>query len=538
MPRLLKVAVKAVVFPGLLLMIPLGTAMAQQGWNCPEPVPGDFKKTVLTNIPGELMKMSIAENGYVYIATRDGILSLYRPGQGLSEVGEVKEVSNTGENGLLGVILDPAFSTNRWIYLFYSKLVNGEYRHLVERYVVTAGEKLDMTTVKEVISWGRTADDADHAAGALAWDRDGNLFIATGDNTDANSNGGYAPISEDNRFDCRKAASNTNDLRGKILRIHPEANGTYTIPAGNLFPPGMAKTRPEIYTMGHRNPFGIGYDKVTGWLFAGEVGPDARRSDPAKGPIGHDEINLIKGPGNFGFPFLIADNQPYIAPDGKPYDPNNLVNSGPWNTGMEKLPPAQPAWIWYNNDASQIWKEMGPPMGNCGMAGPVYNYDHTSTNKIRLPAAFNRRVFIYDWSREDVKSVEFDGQGKVVKIRPFLDKNTIAGLTHLDVGTDGTMYLLENRSSKLSKIEYTGSCLPSTPSSTVIDFRQAARSGLLALNPMARGFRLEAGMRGAHLRGADGRILWSYRRADVSGQTWVRIPEGTAVGPAWAEYLK
>ena len=65
-----------------------------------------------------------------------------------------------------------------------------------------------------------------------------------------------------------------NDLRGKILRIHPEPDGTYTIPAGNLFPPGTPGTRPEIYTMGHRNPWRVSVDSRTGYVYWGEVGPD------------------------------------------------------------------------------------------------------------------------------------------------------------------------------------------------------------------------------------------------------------------------
>ena len=70
-------------------------------------------------------------------------------------------------------------------------------------------------------------------------------------------------------------AGNTNDLRGKILRIHPEDDGTYTIPEGNLFPKGTEKTRPEIYVMGDRNPWRISIDSKTGYIYWGEVGPDA-----------------------------------------------------------------------------------------------------------------------------------------------------------------------------------------------------------------------------------------------------------------------
>ena len=138
-------------------------------------------------------------------------------------------------------------------------------------------------------------------------DREGNLYLTVGNNT---GNGLLAQTDEragKQNFDDQRAASNTNDLRGKILRIHPEADGTYTIPNGNLFPPGTPKTRPEIYTMGHRNVWRVSVDSKTGWIYWGEIGPD-QDQDTETGPRGYDEQNQAKGPGFFGWPYFIADN--------------------------------------------------------------------------------------------------------------------------------------------------------------------------------------------------------------------------------------
>ncbi|KOG22148.1 PQQ-dependent sugar dehydrogenase, partial [Streptomyces viridochromogenes] len=107
------------------------------------------------------------------------------------------------------------------------------------------------------------------------------------------------------------SSANTNDLRGKILRIHPEAAGGYTIPAGNLFAPGTALTRPEIYAMGFRNTFRFSVDPETGWISAADYGPDAQYEDPNRGPIGTVEWNLIKAPGNYGWPYCVGDNTPF-----------------------------------------------------------------------------------------------------------------------------------------------------------------------------------------------------------------------------------
>src|SRR5205085_10443804 len=113
-------------------------------------------------------------------------------------------------------------------------------------------------------------------------------------------------------FDAQKSSGNTNDLRGKIIRIHPEPDGTYTIPEGNLFPKGEAKTRPEIYVMGNRNPYRISVDKKNGFLYWGEVGPDAAKDSlDTRGPKGYDEVNQARKAGFFGWPLFVGNNYPY-----------------------------------------------------------------------------------------------------------------------------------------------------------------------------------------------------------------------------------
>src|SRR5690606_9055094 len=97
---------------------------------------------------------------------------------------------------------------------------------------------------------------------------------STGDNTSPFESDGFSPSDERpgrSAFDAQKSSSNTNDLRGKILRIKINPDGTYDIPEGNLFPPGEEKTRPEIYVMGNRNPYRISVDSRTGYLYWGEV---------------------------------------------------------------------------------------------------------------------------------------------------------------------------------------------------------------------------------------------------------------------------
>ena len=174
-------------------------------------------------------------------------------------------------------------------------------------------------------------------------------------------NSGYTP--QDDRpgfeqYDARRSSANTNDLRGKILRLKRNPDDTFSIPEDNLFKPGNPKARPEIYVMGNRNPYRISVDKKNNYLYWGEVGPDAGTNSESRGPRGYDEINQAKVPGNFGWPLFVGNNYAYNRYDydsgisGLKYDPAKPINESRVNTGLKDLPPAVPALIYYPYDKS------------------------------------------------------------------------------------------------------------------------------------------------------------------------------------------
>src|SRR5205085_5207137 len=124
------------------------------------------------------------------------------------------------------------------------------------RYTLKDG-KLDLDSEKILLRVATQRQECCHSGGSLNFDSKGNLYLSTGDNTNPFASDGYSP--HDRRpgrspWSAEKSSANANDLRGKVLRIHPEADGSVTIPKGNLFTPGTEGTRPEVYTMGHRNP--------------------------------------------------------------------------------------------------------------------------------------------------------------------------------------------------------------------------------------------------------------------------------------------
>ena len=151
------------------------------------------------------------------------------------------------ENGFLGFALDPQFSKNIWIYLYYSPTNYSGQR--LSRFIMK-GDALDFASEKVMLEFGEQRRECCHHAGSVEFGPEGNLYISTGDNThpfgDSASNGPMDERPDREPWDAQKGASNTQDLRGKILRIKPTTAGGYKIPKGNLFPRDGSKGRPEI----------------------------------------------------------------------------------------------------------------------------------------------------------------------------------------------------------------------------------------------------------------------------------------------------
>ncbi|HEY6092888.1 MAG TPA: ThuA domain-containing protein, partial [Gemmatimonadales bacterium] len=321
-----------------------------------------FTRVVLAEKLDEPVELAVLPGDRVLFVERHGYVNLYTPSD--KQVHRIATIpvstkyadSSQAEDGLLGVAADPHFATNGWLYMYYSP-AGPESKNVLARFTMN-GDSLDLGSKKILLEVGTQRLACCHTGGSIAFDRQGNLYVSTGDNSNPFASG-YAPIDERPGrmpWDAQKSSANTNDLRGKILRIHPEPDGSYTVPAGNLFPPGTPKTRPEIYSMGHRNPYRISVDQHTGFVYWGDVGPDANVDSVGRGPRGYDEINQARSPGNFGWPYFVGNNQAYYkttvidsthTEGGPQFDPAHPVNHSPNNTGLTDLPPARGAFIWY-----------------------------------------------------------------------------------------------------------------------------------------------------------------------------------------------
>jgi cytochrome c len=341
-----------------------------------------FTKTVLSNDLNEPMELAVAPDGRVFFTERSGKCYVYSPATNSTRLLRDFPVKAVEKylNGLIGVTLDPDFSDNGHIYFFYSSSTGDEYHQNVSRFTLTANGDLDTTSEKIIIKIPIDLEVSAHTGGSLAWDKNKNLFISTGDNTVPFESDGYAPIDERqarHTFDAQRSAGNTNDLRGKILRIHPEPDGSYTIPEGNLFAKGTPGTRPEIFVMGCRNPYRISLDTASSTVYWGEIGPDAGQ-DSRHGPRGYDEINQARKPGNYGWPYFVGNSKAYNDSNfatkevGELFKVEGPSNNSPNNTGLKTLPTPQSAMIWYPYSQTEDFPLLGEG-GRCAMGGPVYH---------------------------------------------------------------------------------------------------------------------------------------------------------------------
>ncbi|MFF5970943.1 ThuA domain-containing protein [Streptomyces sp. NPDC012769] len=412
---------------------------------------------------GEPMSLAVLPDRSVLHTSRNGELRRTDAAGNTTVVGRVPVYSHD-EEGLQGIGLDPDFARNRAIYLYYAPplttpagdapndgtaadFAKFDGVNRLSRFTLAADFTLDNASEKKVIDIPATRGICCHVGGDIDFDAQGNLYLSTGDDSNPFASDGFTPIDErpgrNPAYDARRTSGNTNDLRGKILRIKVAEDGSYTVPAGNLFAPGTDRTRPEIYAMGFRNPFRFSVDKTTGVLYVGDYGPDAGAADPLRGPAGQVEFARVTKPGNYGWPFCTGNNEAYVDYDfatktsGAAFDCAAPKNDSPHNTGLVDLPPAEPAWIPYNGGSvPEFGSGSESPMG-----GPVYRYDATSASPVKFPESYDGDFFAGEFGRRWIKRVEHGADGTVQSINPVPWTGT--QVMDMAFGPDGALYVLD-----------------------------------------------------------------------------------------------
>ncbi|MEV4526279.1 carbohydrate-binding protein [Streptosporangium sp. NPDC049304] len=415
---------------------------------------------------GEPMGLTVLPNRGVLHTSRDGTIR-YTDVLGNTKVALTIPVYTHDEEGLQSIKADPNFASNRWVYVYYAPPLstpagdapasgtaaqfapfNGVNR--LARYTVNADHTLNAASAVTVLDVPTSRGMCCHVGGDIDFDAAGNLYLSTGDDTNPFDSSGYTPIDErtdrNPAYDAQRTSANSNDLRGKVLRIRPSAAGGYTIPSGNMFAPGTANTRPEIYAMGFRNPFRMNVDKATGIVYLGDYGPDAGTASATRGPAASVSFERITQPGFYGWPYCSQFNVPYIdftfpsGPSGAAFNcAGGPVNTSRNNTGLTQLPASRAAWLPYGvgQDRSELCCGSWSPMN-----APVYNYDAGLASDVKFPASMNGKVFIGEFGRRWIKTVTLASGGGVGAIEAF-PAWTGTQVMDMEFGPDGALYVLD-----------------------------------------------------------------------------------------------
>jgi cytochrome c len=462
-----------------------------------------FQKVTLNDRPGEPMSLAVLPDLRVLHTARTGEVRIHNPRTGLNTLAASVPVYQHDEEGLQGIAIDPNFSRNRWVYLYYSPELdtpedNPATPEVNEGDAPAEGTEADWERFRGVLRLSRfklVGDDLDlrteqqiidvpvdrgiccHVGGQIDFDGRGNLFLSTGDDTNPFFSDGYAPLDDrpgrNPAFDARRGAANTNDLRGKLLRIRVGEDGGYTVPRGNMFRPGTPRTRPEIYAMGLRNPFRFAVNRTNGDVYMADYSPDSPEANPARGPAGHGRWMIIRRPGNYGWPFCVTPDLPYVDFDfetggsGEPFNCQAPVNDSRLNTGRRVLPAVVQPEVWYSYpDADAgLFPELFQNMGGDGiapMAGPAYQFNRRSPSRVKWPQYYHGVPLFYEWSRDYIKEFRLN--------RP--NGRTLEDIRHVPVpvdnpmdmefGPDGALYVLEygdgffseNPEAQLARIDF------------------------------------------------------------------------------------
>lgn len=466
------------------------------------PPASDFKvETLSADVPGNAMDIAVAPDLKVYWVERYGNFKMYDPATkatrlikrfdvmydpaGLSYLGGM-------ETGLEGIALDGDFASNRWVYLWYAvpagrlpgPVAGGKPGPIerLSRFTLSAdGAQVDAASEKIIFQHTVFAQCC-HYGGDLDWGPDGNLWLSTGDNMQWTLSTDDPFLEADEHTDVRRTAGNTNDTRGKILRIcpipfpdsqtpAPGVGSTYAVPEGNMrdyfgklgywTAAEQELVRPEIYSMGHRNPFSLAIHPVKFFPADGEAGWDNAAN-------GEDEINIIPHPQNNGWPFFNGGN--YDGPQKAGLNPKQPasapMNLSKWNTGAQKLPPAVPAALSNRTAAMR---------GDLFCLGTVLawaHYDPGLDSKAKFPPYLDGKLLFSSFGSAPLQAATVDDSGRITRVEQVLaPRAELSYIFRAVAGPDGAIYIARGEDqygtapttqSRIVKLSYAGPCAPVT----------------------------------------------------------------------------
>jgi glucose/arabinose dehydrogenase len=379
---------------GALLALPIGPAHGAA-----TPTEPNFSDSPVTSGLTNPTDMEFAPDGRLFVAEQAGRVRMVKPDGTLATFLNIStKVDSSGERGLQALTFDPDFSTNRYVYLQYTKKATSTtpVHNRVVR-VTASGDKVVSGSEKLIFRLGNQRSDH-HMGGAIDFSKDGKLYIATGDNETPN-----------------KAQQLTN-LFGKILRI----NKSGTIPIDNPFYTATAGNNRAIWARGLRNPFKFAVQPGTGTIYINDVGQDA-----------WEEIDE--------------------------YDPDEDVPGANYGWGFPTSPPYYEGFIASPDPSLQNYKNPVLSYGHdgaiettgCSITGGVFY----NPAPLQYPEEYEGDYFFADFCSGWIRSLDSTGA-----VRSFAKE--LVRPVDLEVSKEGELYYLERGTSStpgsVGRIRYSG----------------------------------------------------------------------------------
>src|SRR5438876_560856 len=219
------------------------------------------------NLSGSLTAMAFAPDGRLFVCQQGGQLRVIKNGVLLSTPFVSLTVDSSGERGLLGIAFDPNFTSNHYLYVYYT-VPTFPMHNRVSRFTA-AGDVAASGSEVVLLNLDNLSSATNHNGGGIHFGSDGKLYIGVGEN----ANGANAQT--------------LSNLLGKILRINSDGS----IPTDNPFYNTASGNNRAIWALGLRNPFTFGFQSGTGRLFINDVGQST-----------WEEINDGIAGSNYGWP--------------------------------------------------------------------------------------------------------------------------------------------------------------------------------------------------------------------------------------------
>jgi glucose/arabinose dehydrogenase len=376
-------------------------------------------ETVATLPAFKPVGLTFAPDGRIFIWQENGIVRIFKNGVLLPTpfLNLGNKVNVVNDRGLLGLALDPNFSTNRFVYLLYTyedgTNPNDPAPKTARLTRVTASSTNPDIAISgsEVVILGSIgngpcgnhpvgadcipSDSDSHSIGTLRFAPDGKLFVGIGDGA------GYDAVDP-----LAMRAQDLNSYSGKILRINKDG----TAPGDNPFDDGANSIRSRVYSYGLRNPYRFSLHPVTGELYIGEVGWNA-----------WEEIDRGRGK-NFGWPCY---------------------------EGHLPEPDYQEAFPQCSDLASS---EVTPPL---------YTYSHSEGQAViggqfysgtQYPTQYRGNYFFADYPGQFIRRMTFDASGHMLDVQTFA--TDVTDPVSLELGPDGCLYYISLASGQVRRIRY------------------------------------------------------------------------------------